>query len=204
MTKIENGRDLRRLTREARLLIIAGLIMAALLVAGILQTALSFTPRANDLRAQQAAMQSELDAMQEDLTRISEEVESWPGIVVIPDETVGTLWQPEAPVTATSEAEWVTYKVTAYCPCARCCGKSDGVTASGKIAEEGRTVAADWSVLPNGTVIEIEGVGIRTVEDNGGFRGKQLDLFFSAHEEALRWTDPNGHHDLKVRVVSWP
>lgn len=203
MTRIEDferGRDMRILNADGRLLLIASLILSVLLVAGILQTVFSFDPRADELRAKQAAMESELDAMQQDLTRISEAVESWPGIVVIPDETMGTLWQPEAATTAYSEPEWTTYKVTAYCACARCCGKSDGVTASGLIAEEGRTIAADWSVLPKGTKVEIEGVGIRTVEDNGAFRGNQIDLFFDSHEAALEW----GVKQLKVSVVAWP
>lgn len=206
MTRIEDferGRDMRRLTHEGRLLVIAGLIMAVLLAAALAHTALSFTPRADDLREQQAAMQSELDAMQEDLTRISEAVEAWPGITEIPDETIPPLADP-AVVTETT-AEWMEFKVTAYCPCSKCCGKWAGEKLpNGRYPEEGRTVAADLDVLPRGTVIEIEGVGIRTVEDCGAFRGQQLDLFFSDHEEALRWTEPNGYHTLKVRVISWP
>ena len=36
-----------------------------------------------------------------------------------------------------------TYKITAYCSCAKCCGKATGRTASGTRATAGRTVAAD-------------------------------------------------------------
>ena len=36
-----------------------------------------------------------------------------------------------------------TYTIYAYCPCVKCCGKTNGITASGTVATEGRTVAAN-------------------------------------------------------------
>ena len=85
-----------------------------------------------------------------------------------------------------------TYTITAYCPCERCCGKdpSDpfyGITATGTVATEGRTVAADPDVLPYGTIIYINGHAY-TIEDcGGGVKGKQIDLYFDSHEDALEW-----------------
>jgi 3D (Asp-Asp-Asp) domain-containing protein len=77
------------------------------------------------------------------------------------------------------------YTIYAYCPCAKCCGKENGITASGTIATEGRTVAAD---LPFGTKIYIDGVGERIVEDRGGrIKGKTIDLFMSDHNSALQF-----------------
>ena len=49
--------------------------------------------------------------------------------------------------------------------CDHCCGKSNGVTASGKVATIGKTVA--MSGYPFGTEIYIEGLGYYTVEDRG-------------------------------------
>ena len=85
--------------------------------------------------------------------------------------------------------EYEDYVVTAYCPCEICCGKSTGVTASGTIAKEGRTIAVDTSLIPYGTEIEIEGVdGIFIAEDCGGaVKGNKLDLFFNSHEKAIEW-----------------
>ena len=52
--------------------------------------------------------------------------------------------------------------------------------------QEGRTVAADWSVLPAGTEIYIGGVGWRVVEDTGaGIDGHTLDVYYDSHEAAL-------------------
>ena len=80
-----------------------------------------------------------------------------------------------------------TFTVYAYCPCTRCCGQwSGGPTASGTMPEEGRTLAADWDVLPAGTEVYLAGIGWRTVEDTGSsITGDKMDLFMDGHEEAL-------------------
>lgn len=79
------------------------------------------------------------------------------------------------------------YVITAYCPCVKCCGKSDGITASGVKAVEGVTVAADTSVLPFGTQIVIDG-HTYTVQDRGGaITGNRIDLYFSDHQSALNF-----------------
>lgn len=79
-----------------------------------------------------------------------------------------------------------TYTLTAYCACVKCCGKTDGITASGKKAVSGHTVAAPSS-FPFGTKLEINGK-IYTVEDRGGaIQGKRLDIYFDSHQEALNF-----------------
>ena len=51
------------------------------------------------------------------------------------------------------------------------------------------TVAADPDVFPFGTVLYIEDVGVRIVQDKGaGIQGKHLDIAVSgSHEDALSW-----------------
>lgn len=75
-----------------------------------------------------------------------------------------------------------TYRISAYCPCEKCCGKTDGITASGTKATAGRTVA--MNDVPFGTKIVIDGHEY-IVEDTGGFKSKLVDVFFDTHEEAL-------------------
>ena len=116
----------------------------------------------------------------------------------------GSITEPQEPAKATfrpvvvqtsieaQEPELVsigTFTAYAYCPCEKCCGQwSGGPTASGVMPEEGRTVAADWDVLPAGTEIYIDGVGWRTVEDTGsGITGDKLDLYMDSHEAALKF-----------------
>ena len=97
------------------------------------------------------------------------------------------------------EVEYVSlgmFEITAYCACAKCCGKSDGITATGTKATEGRTIAADPRVLPYGTKVIINGHEY-TVEDCGGaIKGNRIDLFFNSHKDALQW----GRQTLEVFV----
>lgn len=80
-----------------------------------------------------------------------------------------------------------TFKVTGYCACAYCCGKTNGITASGTHATAGRTIAADTNKYPFGTKLIIDG-HTYTVEDRGGaINGNKIDIYFSSHQEALQW-----------------
>lgn len=87
-----------------------------------------------------------------------------------------------------SKAKYLgTFKVTGYCKCSSCCGKSNGITASGTVAKAGRTIAADTSKLPFGTKVVIDG-NTYTVEDRGGaINGNKIDMFFESHSQALQW-----------------
>ena len=90
------------------------------------------------------------------------------------------------------------FKLSAYCGCSACCGSSSGKTASGTTATEGRTIAADTSVLPMGTKVIINGHEY-TVEDRGGsISGNRIDVYFSSHSEALAF----GVQYAEVYVVS--
>ena len=90
----------------------------------------------------------------------------------------------------------VLYKVTAYCPCMKCCGKTNGITASGTKATAGRTIATDKN-FAFGTKLSINGTTY-IVEDRGGaIKGNKIDLYFDTHAEALAW----GVKYLPVEVV---
>lgn len=96
--------------------------------------------------------------------------------------------QPETPA-----AQYIELPViaTAYCPCVKCCGKNDGITATGTKATAGRTLAADPSVIPYGTEVIIGDITY-VVEDCGGaVKGAKVDIFFNTHEEALQWGKRN-------------
>lgn len=112
----------------------------------------------------------------------------------------GVLGGPQAEtVKAKPETEKTslgTFTVTFYCACPKCCGKwsneENPLTASGARAEAGVTVGADWETLPEGTEIEIEGLGRRVVQDKPAewivekYDGRIIDVFCDSHEEALK------------------
>ena len=78
----------------------------------------------------------------------------------------------------------------AYCACEKCCGKwaEYGLTASGTVPQEGRTVAVDPDVIPLGSELWIDGEGPFVAEDTGsGINGSTIDVFCQSHTDALEW-----------------
>lgn len=96
--------------------------------------------------------------------------------------------------------------VTHYDCCVECCGKVDGLTASGTHATPYSTVAVDPSVIPLGADVLVDyGDGVlqyyRADDTGSGVKGSHIDLCVSTHEEALRlgrrtatiyWVDSEG------------
>jgi 3D (Asp-Asp-Asp) domain-containing protein len=76
--------------------------------------------------------------------------------------------------------------------------KDYGITASGEPVKEDYTIASDWSVLPVGSRVFIEGIGIRTVEDSGSaIIGNKLDIYTKNLEDI-----PSiGRHMAKVYLL---
>lgn len=90
--------------------------------------------------------------------------------------------------------EWqsVQMKVTAYCPCSKCCGSSsDGITASNHRIQAGDTFAAADRKYPFGTKMIIPGYDngrlIEVLDRGGAITGNHIDVFFPTHEQALQW-----------------
>lgn len=80
------------------------------------------------------------------------------------------------------------WTVTAYCHCALCCGMAGQPTASGKMPHPEHTVAAPRNI-PMGTLVMIEGIGLRRVQDrmHKRYKGKRLDVFMRTHEAAKKF-----------------
>lgn len=88
----------------------------------------------------------------------------------------------------TSKGKYIgKFTLTAYCPCTKCCGKNDGITASGKKAQANHTVAVDKGKIPLGSRLYINGK-IYYAEDTGGaIKENRIDIFFNTHQEALNF-----------------
>jgi 3D (Asp-Asp-Asp) domain-containing protein len=63
-----------------------------------------------------------------------------------------------------------------------------GVTASGKYVKEHQTIAVDPSVIPIGSKVYIEGIGVRIAEDTGGaIIGNRIDVYMSDLSAAIQF-----------------
>lgn len=89
------------------------------------------------------------------------------------------------------------YEITAYCPCEYCCGKTDGITATGTQATQGRTIAVDPYLIPYGTQVIIDGHTYIAEDCGEAIEGNKIDIFFDSHEEAEEY----GVKNLSVYIV---
>lgn len=102
------------------------------------------------------------------------------------------------------EDEWILFEVTAYSNHYASTQKNPGdkgygITYSGRPTVEGRTVAADINKYPIGTVLYIDGVGQRVVDDIGGaIKKNRLDIYFKSEQDALNY---GRKHDVRVKII---
>lgn len=85
------------------------------------------------------------------------------------------------------------FNTSAYCSCAKCCGKTNGITASGAKATAWYTLAAGKG-YKMGTVIYIPALadkpngGWFVVQDRGGaISNSKLDVYMGSHSQALQY-----------------
>lgn len=90
-----------------------------------------------------------------------------------------------------------TFSVCGYDTCAQCCGWSTGITASGTTATVGRTCASND--FPFGTILYIDGIGERVVEDRGGMSHGVLDVLCEDHPACYAIT---GSYDVWIVSVT--
>ena len=85
--------------------------------------------------------------------------------------------------------------VSHYCICKKCCGKDPshpayGITASGRKAMPGTSVAVDPAVIPLGSDVLVDyGDGVihyyRADDTGGAVKGAHIDLCMESHDAAL-------------------
>ena len=103
--------------------------------------------------------------------------------------------------------QWQTIrmKVTAYCPCPKCCGvHSDGITACGHVIEHADAFVAADRKFDFDTEMVVEGYNnskpVKVMDRGGAIRGNHIDVFFATHQQALNW----GVQYVDVKVRSLP
>lgn len=105
-----------------------------------------------------------------------------------------------------SVGQTISGKYTHYCPCAKCCGKDTGNTASGKKVYVGMPepyyVACNW--LPLGSVIDVDGQTYTVVDRGGSGLSKtgRIDIFTpGGHMAALN--GGTGHCTITILRLGW-
>lgn len=88
--------------------------------------------------------------------------------------------------------------ISAYTAAADECGKSDGITASGRMVKENHTIACPRE-FKFGTKIKIEGHGTYVCEDRGGaIKTNKLDIYMKTKKQAFQF----GRRNLMVEVIN--
>ena len=86
------------------------------------------------------------------------------------------------------------FTLTAYCPCEQCCGEyADGITYTGTVATQGRTIGVDPDVIPLGSTVYIDGCPYVAEDIGGGIQGNHIDVFMASHEAACEFGLQTGH-----------
>ncbi|MGN8647319.1 peptidoglycan-binding protein [Gracilibacillus sp. HCP3S3_G5_1] len=92
----------------------------------------------------------------------------------------------------------LTVESTAYT--ANCDGCS-GTTRMGldlKKYPDAKVIAVDPSVIPLGSIVEVEGYGVAIAADiGGGINGNAIDVFIPNRDDALEW----GRKDVRVEII---
>jgi 3D (Asp-Asp-Asp) domain-containing protein len=114
-----------------------------------------------------------------------------------------TISAPDSEQSQKNTDEWhtVRMRVTAYCPCPKCCGQyADGMTACGHVIKAGDTFVAADKRYAFGTEMIVPGYdhgrAAKVLDRGGAIKGDRIDLFFPTHQEALEW----GVQYLDVKV----
>jgi 3D (Asp-Asp-Asp) domain-containing protein len=121
----------------------------------------------------------------------------------VTEEAVNEEPAAQAPVeepqetSSTNAGEWMTFEATGYSTQQP---NLSTHTATGiDLRENSRVIAVDPSVIPLGSQVEIEGLGVYTAGDTGGaINGNIIDIHYPTVGEALNW----GRRNVNIRILN--
>lgn len=98
-----------------------------------------------------------------------------------------------------------TFRCTAYCSCAKCCGKWASKQdpnhikgARGVDLVSGYSIAVDPKVIPLGSTVYIDGKEYRADDTGGAIKGNRIDVYFNNHSTAVSYAVQK--HEVKKKV----
>ena len=147
-----------------------------------------------------AVKDTRIQQLEQDRDIYKSRSQNWSDRAIQDEEIIEQLQEKAMPDGLTAEYAGE-FLCTSYCTERRkhICGTGTGITASGAPVTAGLTVAADQNIFPFGTILYIEGIGVRVVQDRGAdIQGKHLDVAVAGtHEDALNW-DGYGEHRVWI------
>jgi len=164
----DRRKERRGLAHELRAYIMIAKIIA---ITAILLIGIVTLNRLDDIMTQQRIQDKTLTDAMDQLMWIRQDIDE--------------LKNNEAEIEPLEQISLGEFTITRYCACSRCCGKSDGVTATGTQATAGRTIAVDPEVIPLGTEVIIDGQSYIAEDTGGAIKGNKIDIFCESHEEAI-------------------
>lgn len=85
------------------------------------------------------------------------------------------------------QGELVRLPVLAYCPCERCCGKKDALTAAGMNPAKRGVAVSESSGIPLGAIVVVPGYGAATADDVSPGDEARIEIRLQSHEKAKEW-----------------
>ena len=164
----DRRKERRGLAHELRAYIMIAKIIA---ITAILLIGIVTLNRLDDIMTQQRIQDKTLTDAMDQLMWIRQDIDE--------------LKNNEAEIEPLEQISLGEFAITHYCACSRCCGKSDGVTATGTQATAGRTIAVDPKVIPLGTEVIIDGQSYIAEDTGRAIKGNKIDIFCESHEEAI-------------------
>lgn len=162
---------------EKRLILGAVVLTGAVLV-GSMAAHAHLRHELADLEERSAAIQAQIEETKKEIAEAAQLL-ALASVQMDEPELIETEPEPE------SLGE---FKLTAYCPCEKCCGEwADGITYTGTVATAGRTVAVDPSVIPLGSTVRINGHDYIAEDIGGAIKENRIDVFFDSHQAALQF-----------------
>lgn len=162
---------------------IFALVLSVLIVFMVYARYLDATDIRHELEVEQARLEQRLDQLLAENSRLRSENAQ---LLDALNEQAALLEAYDAELSAARAWDTIeNVRVTYYCPCRKCCGQNaQGITATGTVATEGRTVAVDPSVIPLGS--EVEMFGHVYIAEDTGVTGYTVDIFLDSHDECIR------------------
>ena len=97
------------------------------------------------------------------------------------------------------EKYWITHvRLTSYCGCYICSEEWGTQKSTGGYCKEGRTIAVDPTIIPYGSIVEIDGHKYVAEDCGGGVKGHHIDIYTEHHSDTYNPLYNRKNVEIKV------